>query len=140
VKCFVDTSAFYALEDPDDHNHGAAVGIQGGMAAGKPELYTTNHVLDECVTLIGSRMGAQRAIRFARDVLSSRLMRIVRSDEQLEESALALYERFSDARLSFTDCLSFAAMRAAGIRIAFSFDRHFERAGFGLARPDGTGK
>jgi len=128
VKCFVDTSAFYALEDPDDHNHDAAAGIQGGMAAGKPELYTTNHVIDECVTLIGSRMGVQRAIRFARDVLSSRLMMIVRSDEQLEESALALYERFSDARLSS------ATMRPAGIRIAFSFDRHFERAGFGLAR------
>ena len=139
MKCFVGTSAFYALEDPDDRSHPEAVRIQRDLTAERPDLYTTNHVLDECVTLIGARLGARRAILFARDLMSSRLLRIVRTDEQMEQAALVLYERFSDARVSYTDCLSFTAMRARDIRCAFAFDRHFERAGFELVRPS-TGR
>ena len=54
----------------------------------------------------------------------------MRTDEDLEQGALNIYERLDDPRLSFTDCLSFAVMRALDIRAAFAFDRHFERAGF----------
>lgn len=135
MKCFVDTSAFYALEDPDDRCHPEAARIQRDFAAEQPDLYTTNHVFDECITLIGARLGAGRAVLFARDLLSSRLLRVVRSDEQLERAALVLYERFHDSRVSYTDCLSFAAMRAREIRFAFSFNGHFARAGFELVRP-----
>ena len=48
--------------------------------------------------------------------------------------ALNVYERLEDARLSFTDCVSFAVMRALEISAAFAFDRDFERAGFRLLR------
>jgi len=130
VKCFVDTSAFFALEDTDDHNHSEARRIQHSFTEERPDFYTTHHVLDECVTLIGSRLGPARAVRFANDTLSSRLIRMIRSDEELERAALALYGKYGDARMSFTDCLGFAAMRALDIRLAFAFDRHFERAGF----------
>jgi len=133
VKCFIDTSAFYALEDPDDRNHREAKRIQHRFAEERPDFYTTHHVLDESVTLIGARLSPGRAVQFAQEMLASRLIRIVRSDEELERAALALYARFGDARISYTDCLGFAAMRALEIRVAFAFDRHFGRAGFELA-------
>ena len=43
---------------------------------------------------------------------------------------LNLFEKFADQEISFTDCVSFALMREADIQQAFSFDWHFERAGF----------
>jgi predicted nucleic acid-binding protein len=52
----------------------------------------------------------------------------------MEEAALNVYERLDDARLSFTDCISFAVMRALDIPVAFAFDGDFERAGFRLMR------
>lgn len=65
---------------------------------------------------------------------ASRIVHIVRTDEALEEAALNVYERLGDARLSFTDCVSFAVMRALEISAAFAFDSDFERVGFQLVR------
>jgi predicted nucleic acid-binding protein len=35
-------------------------------------------------------------------------------------------------RLSFTDCTSFVIMRELGLKLAFTADRHFHRAGGGI--------
>src|SRR5206468_12524714 len=71
---------------------------------------------------------------FVRLLLASRVVHVIRTDEAMEEAALNVYERLDDARLSFTDCVSFAVMRALEIPVAFAFDRDFERAGFRLVR------
>ena len=44
--------------------------------------------------------------------------------------ARAVDATIADQEVSFTDCVSFALMREAGIRRAFSFDRHFDLLGF----------
>jgi predicted nucleic acid-binding protein len=46
------------------------------------------------------------------------------------EGALKVMKRFSDKRLSLTDCASFETMRLFGIGSAFSFDQHFRECGF----------
>lgn len=134
MKIFIDTSAFYALEDSSDNHHKEALQIQERIAQERPLLYTTHHILDESITLIDSKLNPSRAARFARQLLSSRIIGLIRTDEDLEKVALHLYERFEEPRLSFTDCMSFAVMRALEIPTAFAFDRHFEQAGFMLLR------
>lgn len=136
MRVFIDTSAIYALEDADDRRHQEARTIQRWCLTARPQLFTTHHILDESVTLIGARLLPAQAARFARSLLSSQIVRIVRTDEAVEQAALNLYERFQDARLSFTDCLSFAVMRVLDITMAFAFDRHFERAGFEILRAE----
>jgi predicted nucleic acid-binding protein len=49
-----------------------------------------------------------------------------------ELAALDVMLRYSDQRIGFADCVSFVLMRRNHIRRAFSFDRHFELAGFNL--------
>jgi predicted nucleic acid-binding protein len=129
-KLFVDTSAFYALEDASDHHHEEARAIQAWCLVSRPRLLTTHDVLDESVTLLGARLGPGIAARFARRLLTSRVIQLVRADETLDQAAVNLYERLGDSRLSFTDCVSFAVMHGLDISLAFAFDRHFERAGF----------
>jgi predicted nucleic acid-binding protein len=129
-KLFVDTSAFYALEDASDRHHGEAQAIHAWCLHSRPLLFTTHHVMDESITLLGGRLRPAHAARFARRLLTSRAIHLVRTDEALEHAALIVYERLDDARLSFTDCVSFAVMHALDIPAAFAFDHDFERAGF----------
>lgn len=135
MKLFIDTSAFYALEDAGDRHHDEARAIQKWCLQNRPVLFTTHHVLDESITLIGARMEPEHAIRFGRRLLASRVIRIVRTSEEMETAALHVYEKFRNLRLSFTDCLSFAVMRSMEIKVSFTFDSHFEQAGFEIARP-----
>ena len=53
-----------------------------------------------------------------------------RPDEADETRAVDLFEKYSDQAVSFTDCVSFVLMRRHAIESAFTFDQHFERAGF----------
>jgi predicted nucleic acid-binding protein len=110
--------------------------VQRWLLRGRHAPLTTHDVLDETVTLLGSRIRPRHACRFARRLLESRIMTLVRADHELELAALSLYQRFDDRRLSFTDSLSFAVMRALGIPAAFAFDAHFEHAGFRTLRAE----
>src|SRR5262245_12797625 len=105
-RVFVDTSAFYALEDASDRYHREARLIQRWCLAQRPRLFTTDHVIDESITLIAAHLRPARAVRFARLLLASRIVLVVRTHETLDEAALNVYERLDDARVSFTDCVS----------------------------------
>ena len=67
--------------------------------------------------------------------MQTRWCRIVEVGEDTREAARGPFVRYHDHVFSFTDCTSFALMRAMGVLEAFTFDRDdFATAGFtGLA-------
>jgi predicted nucleic acid-binding protein len=52
--------------------------------------------------------------------------------ESHETAAGEIFESYSDQDFSFTDCTSFAVMRALGLSEAFTGDKHFVTTGFQL--------
>ena len=60
---FVDTSAWYALVDSDDADHGKAAAF---FSANTTTLSTTNAIFSETVTLIRYRIGHDAALSFGR--------------------------------------------------------------------------
>ena len=127
---FVDTSAWYALADKVDVNHGLATEFFPRAMAEYREIVSTNHVIGETYTLIVSRLGRDAAWLFLRNIRKSgRLKRVFVSEKQ-EGEAYGLLERYSDQDLSFVDSTSFVVMRDQGISFGFAFDRHFAAAGF----------
>ncbi|MGQ0569544.1 MAG: type II toxin-antitoxin system VapC family toxin [Armatimonadota bacterium] len=130
MKLFVDTSAFLALEDRDDHHHHRARRVFRRIGEERPVLVTSNLVLAETISLIGSRLYPKKAVEFGRRLHASRVIRIVYLNDEIERLALATYEKFDNARLSFVDCTSFELIRLLRLDAAFAFDEHFRRAGF----------
>ncbi|MBI3299909.1 MAG: PIN domain-containing protein [Elusimicrobia bacterium] len=129
---FLDSGAFIALWLTQDGQHGAATKALGVIKEEGGRLCTSNFVLDEVVTFVGRRAGATFAASKARGVLESKVLSVLRPDADDERAALALYEKFADAGVGFTDAVSFALMRRYRVRRAFTFDRHFGLAGFTL--------
>ncbi len=127
---FIDTGAFLARYVKRDQHHEAAGAGWGRLEVGSRRLVTSNFVLDETFTLLARRAGYQFAGQRAREILISQELDILRPDADLELKALDLFEKFADQAVSFTDCVSFALMSSCGISEAFTFDHHFELAGF----------
>jgi predicted nucleic acid-binding protein len=115
-----------------DQHHARAVAAWAELLRSKTRCFASNLVLDETFTLLARRAGYAFAAQRARNILDSAALHILRPEAVDERQALAFFEKYADQKASFTDCVSFALMRRHRIGRAFSFDRHFEIAGFEL--------
>jgi predicted nucleic acid-binding protein len=127
---FIDTGAFLGRYLASDQHHKSAKAIWNKILIARERRLTSNFVLNETFTLLARRASYKFAAETARIIYASGTLEILRPDGPAERAALNWFEKFADQHVSFTDCVSFALMREAGIQMAFSFDSHFERAGF----------
>ena len=129
---FVDTGPLLARYHGGDQYHTQAIRLWDKIQREKLICLTSNLVLNEVFTLLGRRMGHRFAAERARNIYFSERLTIVRSTHEDELEALALFEKYADQKIGFTDCVSFVLMQKKRLTEAFSFDGHFERAGFRL--------
>jgi predicted nucleic acid-binding protein len=127
---FLDTGALLARYLARDQHHAEAVAYFDELAMRRERLITSNFVVDETLTLLGRRAGHRFAAARGRAIYASQMLAIVHPGAEEEEAALELFEKLADQGVSFTDCVSFALMRAHRIQRAFTFDWHFAFAGF----------
>jgi predicted nucleic acid-binding protein len=135
-RVFIDTSAFYALADPHDQSHQAAVRILDRLISERRRLFTTNFVVAETHALILRRRGRIRAARFLDESDKSHidLVRVSAADER---RARTIIDRFVDKDFSLTDLMSFAVMERLHIPVAFRLDSDFAQFGLSLLVADG---
>ena len=69
------------------------------------------------------RVGHTAAVEAGQAIFDSKGCRLLDIDEELRMSAWNLLVRHRDQEFSFTDCTSFAAMKALRLDEAFTFDR-----------------
>jgi uncharacterized protein len=130
MRTFVDTSAFYALLDRGDENHGSAKRAWTQMLDVSESLVTSNYVLVETLALLQNRLGVAAVRGFQEDLIPVLHVEFV-TPEQHRSGVSALLA--ADRRgLSLVDCVSFEVMRNLGIREVFGFDPHFKEQGFTL--------
>ena len=106
-------------------------------ATRRARLLTTNLILAEVHRFLLFRAGIQPARHALGRIEASRLVSIEFATEAHHRGALAWLEKLKDQRISYTDAVSFALMQVARCRVAMSFDRDFEVAGFALWRLPG---
>ena len=127
---FIDTGAFLARHLSKDQNHRQAISFWKSIQKKGEACVTSNFVLDETLTLLGRRAGYGFAAQRARNIYASESLTIIRPDKNDELKAIDFFEKYSDHRLSFTDCISVVLMQNKKIKRVFSFDHHFQILGF----------
>ena len=129
---FIDTGAIVGRLVTRDQYHLAATDFWNELASAEVSCITTNLVMAEALTLVGRRTSYRFAAEQARELYSSDILRITRPTHTDEINAVNLFEKFSDQRVSFVDCVSFVVMRRHKVEEVFGFDQHFSSAGFVL--------
>jgi uncharacterized protein len=131
-RLFVDTSAYFALYNPDDLLHSRAVMVGTNR---RRRLFTTNYVVAETHALLLRRLGRSVAVRFLDDLDHSQTV-MVRVRLPDDERGREIFFAHDDKDYSLTDATSFAVMERLHIGTAFTFDRHFSQFGFSVLGPD----
>jgi predicted nucleic acid-binding protein len=128
-RVFVDSSAYFAANDPRDDNHAAAAATLRRLVQQRAEMYTTNYVVAETHTLLLTRRNRDVAAEvLAR--LDASDTRIIRATEGDETRARQIIHQFHDKDYSLIDAISFAVMERLHLRLAWTYDHHFAQFGF----------
>ena len=126
---FLDTSAIYALADPNDPNHANAYkNFDLALKSGETFL-VHNYILVESAALLQARLGFQSAALFLKNAKSFEMEWI---DSDLHEEAEKELERIEKRGISLVDCTSFIVMRKRGVKKVLAFDPDFQDQGFSL--------
>jgi predicted nucleic acid-binding protein len=131
---FVDTGAWVARFSRRDQFHNRAIETWENLWVSGEPIVTSDSVFAETVSMLVRRIGPSSGVQTGRFLHGWSELTILRATREDETTALDLLAKFADQSVGFVDCLSFALMRRHGISVAFSFDRHFELAGFSLLR------
>ena len=108
-QLFVDTSAWYAMVDPGDSNHVAAITYRDEIAR-KYKLVITNYILDELYTLLLVSFGYRKVINFKStlDILTEqKILEVIFVSETIEQETWKIFAKYNvDKFWSFTDYVS----------------------------------
>ena len=126
---FIDTGAFIGRYVANDQYHQEALAFWLVIEKNRDRCVTTNFILDETLTLLGRRAGYPFAAQKGKLILTSKIFEIIRPVEEEEFEALAYFEKFSDQKVSFTDCVSLVTLHKRKIKRIFSFDHFFDKIG-----------
>jgi len=130
---FWDTAAFIALGNARDDLHQAAINVSQELAQAQAHVLTTSSVLIEVANTfskIALRPIAWQLIEAMQASVALQSATIVHVDADLWQRGWQLYRTRADKNWGLTDCISFIVMEDYGLRHAFTYDHHFEQAGF----------
>jgi len=91
---------------------------------------TSSQVIGETISLLRLRGQFSLALEFLAEIREGAAVRIVHPDAELQHAAWDEFKRSGAFGANAVDCLSFAIMRKMRIARAYTFDGHFETAGF----------
>lgn len=121
----IDSDALFALDNPVDPNHLAALSkIDEINKLGIP-IFITNFVVYETATLFSYRISQQKAKEFVKKIYESDFHHVF-VNESLAEKSMAFFLSQNKKRTSFIDCVNWIVMAELEIEKIFSFDKFYK--------------
>ena len=127
MKIFIDSTFIISLLNNDDHYHESAINIVSDDELLKTNnLFTSNLVINEIVSVIGAKLGLEAAIN-AYDLLNDNCTILNEYEiKNFNEKVMDVY-RSTEAKLSFTDCSIMVVLKEFDIDSLVSFDKEFKQ-------------
>lgn len=136
MKLFVDTWGWLTLYDSREARHHDVARFYDRFRSQGGQLYTTDYVLDETLTLLFVRLPfpqAQQAMTILDQAIEDGYLLLEWMTPERFAQTEALRLKFQDKpRISFTDLSSMAVMQELGISTVLTGDAHFTHVGMGF--------
>jgi predicted nucleic acid-binding protein len=132
MTVLVDTGVLYADHDTDAPRHDAArTALEAVYDGAFGQPYISDYVFDEVITLTRRRTGSHGAAKRLSDRLRGReghprVYELLQVSTAVFTDALAVFERYDDQTLSFTDATTAALVDRHAIDGVLSFDDDFD--------------
>lgn len=129
---FVDSGAWIALALSRDPLHAQAVEQWEQLCSAGAKLHTSIPVVIESFTFLERNANRDVAMVWKDAVYKPGTVKLLPCELRDLEHSWEYFRRRDLHKLSAVDATSFAIMKRARIRLAFTFDHHFAMAGYRL--------
>jgi predicted nucleic acid-binding protein len=129
---FVDSGAWIALALARDPLHAQARELWELLQGAGAKLHTSVPVIIETFTFLDRNANRDVALAWKESVYAPGVVKILTCELRDLVQAWEYFRRADLHKLSAVDATSFAIMKRARIRIAYTFDHHFAVVGFRL--------
>ena len=129
---FVDSGAWIALALSRDPLHAQAREQWDLLHGAAAKLHTSVPVVIETFTLLDRSANRDVALTWRESISKPATVRILPCELRDLEQSWAYFRSTDLHKLSAVDATSFAIMKRARIRLAYTFDHHFAVVGFRL--------
>lgn len=119
---FVDSNYLIALYNTTDSLHTRAKELARKIASTDSQLYLSNYIILEVLTVLSQRIGRQEAIDIGQMLRQAPQIELIYIDEDLNELSWQIFKASSGKNTSFVDCSILACLRYTGIKHLLSFD------------------
>jgi predicted nucleic acid-binding protein len=135
-KLFVDTWGWVLIHNKREPRHAEVTRFYRNFRLRKGQIYTTDYVLDETITLLFRRLApglAKESLSLLNESFEKGYLELKWISPENFQEAQRLRLRFLDKpMISFTDLTSMAIMKALDIKLVVTGDEHFEQVGMGF--------
>lgn len=129
---FVDSGAWIALALSQDPHQMAAREQRNVLRAAGARLHTSIPVVIETFTFLNRNANPDAALRWKEALYGTGTVKILPCEVSDLDKSWQYFRRRDLHKLSAVDATSFAIMKRARIRLAYTFDHHFAVVGFKL--------
>jgi uncharacterized protein len=129
---FIDSGAWIALALSRDPLHGRARAQWELLKGAGAKLHTSVPVVIETFTFLHRNANLYVALAWREQIYRPSTVALLSCDLADLEQSWDYFQRADLHKLSAVDATSFAIMKRARIRIAYTFDHHFAAVGFRL--------
>jgi len=130
MNLFVDSSGWLALFGTADKYHREAQTAFTSLRGQALRWVTSDYVFDESLTFLRKHYGQTIAKKCGQTILELPYIKFIHVDEVVFQAAWEMFQAYEDKEWAFTDCTSFVLMQQRSLWTAFTFDHHFDQAGF----------
>lgn len=127
---FLDSNGLIALLNSVDWLQEGAEKVFAELNLTNRSYVTTDWILAETGNGLARSSGREIFSIAARKMLVDVRYHVIFVNDELFLDGLNRYQNRHDKKWGLIDCMNFEVMEAAGLKDAFTADRHFEQAGF----------
>jgi uncharacterized protein len=131
-RVFVDSGAWIALALSRDPLHAQALEQWHQLRGAGAKLHTSIPVVIESFTFLERNANRDVAVAWKDAIYKPGTVKLLTCELRDLEQSWDYFRRRDLHKLSAVDATSFAIMKRARIRLAFTFDHHFAMAGYRL--------
>ncbi|MBW1703356.1 MAG: type II toxin-antitoxin system VapC family toxin [Deltaproteobacteria bacterium] len=138
MKLFIDTWGWLTLRDRKESLHQEVKDFYSRFRGKKGNIYTSDYVLDETITLLFRRLPfkmAKGSLATIDKAIKEGYLQIEWVTPERFERAKGLRLKYQDKpKISFTDLTSMVIMKELDLKEVMTGDEHFEQVGMGFQR------